>query len=130
MVASLVAALGLPFATADLSLRADGVWRVVELGNGQVSDRPATTEPSAIIAAPLAAPGEAITTTCPDIHFCRYPRSQFIGHDRQRELQALVELDDALDDAEVSGRQESLNSVLVEIRSEAAVLMAAQARRA
>jgi hypothetical protein len=53
-----------------------------------------------------------------------------IGHDGQRELQALVELDDALDDAEVSGRQELLNSVLVEIRSEAAFLMAAQARRA
>jgi hypothetical protein len=30
---------------ADLVLRADGTWRVVELGDGQVSDRPATTEP-------------------------------------------------------------------------------------
>jgi hypothetical protein len=49
-----------------------------------------------------------------------------IGHDGQREHQALVELDDA----EASGRQELLNSVLVEIRPEAAVLMATQAWRA
>jgi hypothetical protein len=30
--------------TADLALRADGTWRLIELGDGQVSDRPATTE--------------------------------------------------------------------------------------
>ena len=35
-----VAALGLPFVTVDLVQRTDGVWRVVELGDGQVSDRP------------------------------------------------------------------------------------------
>lgn len=39
-VAPLVAALGLPFVTVDLVLRDDGRWRVVELGDGQVSDRP------------------------------------------------------------------------------------------
>lgn len=38
-----VAALGLPFVTIDLAKRADGVWRIVELGDGQVSDRPSTT---------------------------------------------------------------------------------------
>jgi hypothetical protein len=38
-----VGTLGLPFVTVDLALRRDGVWRVVELGDGQVSDRPMTT---------------------------------------------------------------------------------------
>ncbi|MFD0785983.1 ATP-grasp domain-containing protein [Micromonospora azadirachtae] len=32
-------------------MRADGVWRVVELGDGQVSDRPAGVAPEEIIAA-------------------------------------------------------------------------------
>jgi hypothetical protein len=44
-VTPLVAALRLPFVTVDLARRADGMWRVVELGDGQVSDRPATIEP-------------------------------------------------------------------------------------
>ena len=39
-----IAALGLPFVTVDLVLRDDGQWRVVELGDGQVSDRPASTD--------------------------------------------------------------------------------------
>jgi hypothetical protein len=54
-VGPLVAGLGLPFVTVDLALRADGVWRVVELGDGQVSDRPAAIAPSALIDA-LRAP--------------------------------------------------------------------------
>jgi hypothetical protein len=37
--------------TVDLALRADGVWRVIELGDGQVSDRPATTRPEELVAA-------------------------------------------------------------------------------
>ena len=45
-----VAALGPPFVTVDLALRADGSWRVVELGDGQVSDRPSTTAPEDMIA--------------------------------------------------------------------------------
>jgi hypothetical protein len=49
-----IAALGLPFITVDLALRTDGVWRIIEIGDGQVSDRPTTTEPSALIAALLA----------------------------------------------------------------------------
>lgn len=50
-VAPLVAALNLPFATVDMALREDGTWRVVELGDGQVSDRPASTAPDELIAA-------------------------------------------------------------------------------
>ena len=50
-VAPLVAGLGLPFVTVDLALHADGVWRVVELGDGQVSDRPTSVDPSVLIAA-------------------------------------------------------------------------------
>jgi hypothetical protein len=49
----LIRSLGLPFVAADLALRADGTWRVVELGDGQVSDRPATTEPAAFLNAVL-----------------------------------------------------------------------------
>ncbi|MGK5517729.1 ATP-grasp domain-containing protein [Micromonospora sp. URMC 107] len=48
-VSGSVAALGLPFVTVDLALRADGVWRIVELGDGQVSDRPSTIEPAALV---------------------------------------------------------------------------------
>ena len=36
---------------ASVTLRADGAWRVVELGDGQVSDRPSTTDPAAFVAA-------------------------------------------------------------------------------
>jgi hypothetical protein len=50
-VRPLVAALRLPFVTVDFAQRADGVWRIVELGDGQVSDRPATIAPSALIGA-------------------------------------------------------------------------------
>lgn len=51
-----VAALGCRFVTTDLALREDGVWRVVEVGDGQVSDRPAGHDPSELLAA-LAAAG-------------------------------------------------------------------------
>jgi hypothetical protein len=50
----LIGSLGLPFVTADLARRADRTWRLIELGDGQVSDRPATTSPAALIAAALA----------------------------------------------------------------------------
>ncbi|MEU4565792.1 ATP-grasp domain-containing protein [Micromonospora sp. NPDC023956] len=49
VVTPLVAALQLPFVTVDLALRDDGVWRVVELGDGQVSDRPTTVEPARLL---------------------------------------------------------------------------------
>ncbi|MEU7588861.1 ATP-grasp domain-containing protein [Micromonospora sp. NPDC049230] len=35
-------------------MRTDGVWRVVELGDGQVSDRPTTVEPQTMIDVLLA----------------------------------------------------------------------------
>lgn len=44
-----VSALGLPFVTVDLARHRDGRWRVVELGDGQVSDRPSSTQPEALI---------------------------------------------------------------------------------
>lgn len=49
-----VARLGLPFVTVDLVRRTDGVWRVVELGDGQVSDRPVSTPARDLVAALLA----------------------------------------------------------------------------
>jgi hypothetical protein len=52
-LAPLVGSLGLPFVTVDLVLRADGVWRVVELGDGQVSDRPSSTDPAEFVSAIL-----------------------------------------------------------------------------
>jgi hypothetical protein len=51
--APLIQALAIPFLTADLALRADGTWRVIELGDGQVNDRPATTEASDFLRAIL-----------------------------------------------------------------------------
>jgi hypothetical protein len=50
-VAPLVAGLGLPFVTVDVVHHEDGRWRVVELGDGQVSDRPAALDPTALISA-------------------------------------------------------------------------------
>ncbi|HEX5597295.1 MAG TPA: ATP-grasp domain-containing protein [Micromonosporaceae bacterium] len=50
----LVAALDLPFVTVDLARHVDGRWRVVELGDGQVSDRPATIDADTLITALLA----------------------------------------------------------------------------
>ena len=45
-----IAALELPFVTVDLTRRTDGIWRIVELGDGQVSDRPVSTPPVDLIA--------------------------------------------------------------------------------
>ena len=52
-LAAAVAGLGLPFVTVDLAQHADGTWRVIELGDGQVSDRPTTTSAETLIAAVL-----------------------------------------------------------------------------
>ncbi|GGQ76739.1 ATP-grasp domain-containing protein [Couchioplanes azureus] len=49
--APLIAGLDLPFVTADLVRHADGGWRMVEIGDGQVSDRPASTPADALITA-------------------------------------------------------------------------------
>ncbi|MFC1419591.1 ATP-grasp domain-containing protein [Streptacidiphilus cavernicola] len=48
-VRPLVAALGCRFVSTDLALREDGAWRVVEVGDGQVSGLPAGTDPSALL---------------------------------------------------------------------------------
>jgi hypothetical protein len=50
-IAPLVAGLGLRFVTVDLARRDDGAWRVVELGDAQVSDRPADLDPVQLIQA-------------------------------------------------------------------------------
>jgi hypothetical protein len=47
----LVADLALPFVTVDVVRRSDGAWRVVELGDGQVSDWPISRGPADLIAA-------------------------------------------------------------------------------
>jgi hypothetical protein len=49
--APLIGSLGLPFVTADLARRTDGTWRLIELGDGQVSDRPATADAGAFLSA-------------------------------------------------------------------------------
>jgi hypothetical protein len=51
--APLIASLSLPFVTADLVKRADGIWRIVEIGDGQVSDRPASASPMDFVTAVL-----------------------------------------------------------------------------
>jgi hypothetical protein len=50
---ALLGSLALPFVTADLALRVGGAWRVIELGDGQFSDRPASIQPAAFINAVL-----------------------------------------------------------------------------
>lgn len=50
-VAEAVAALGCPFVTTDLAQRADGTWRVVEVGDGGVSDFPRGADPAPLLRA-------------------------------------------------------------------------------
>jgi hypothetical protein len=50
---ALIAGLRLPFVTADFALRSDGAWRLVELGDGQVSDRPTTVDAADLVTALL-----------------------------------------------------------------------------
>ena len=47
-VAPLVRGLKCRFITTDMAMRTDGTWRVVEVGDGQVSDLPRTVDPSAL----------------------------------------------------------------------------------
>ncbi|MFD0278901.1 ATP-grasp domain-containing protein [Kitasatospora sp. NPDC127111] len=55
-VSPLVRSLGCRFITTDLACRADGSgWRVVEVGDGQVSDLPRGIDASGLLAALLAA---------------------------------------------------------------------------
>jgi ATP-grasp domain, R2K clade family 3 len=46
LLAPCVRSLGCRFITTDLARRADGTWRVVEVGDGQVSELPAAAEPA------------------------------------------------------------------------------------
>ena len=46
--------LDAPFVTVDLARRVDQEWRVIEVGDGQVSDRPISTAASELIGALLA----------------------------------------------------------------------------
>lgn len=48
-VGASVRALGAPFVTTDLALRSDGMWRVIEVGDGQVSDLPAAEKPDRLM---------------------------------------------------------------------------------
>lgn len=50
-VGASVRALGAPFVTTDLALRTDGAWRVIEVGDGQVSDLPAGEDPGPLLRA-------------------------------------------------------------------------------
>lgn len=54
-VRAAVAGLGARFVTTDLARRHDGAWRVVEVGDGQVSDWPASAGPSVLVSALMAA---------------------------------------------------------------------------
>jgi hypothetical protein len=49
-VAAAVARLGCRFVTTDMARRDDDSWRVVEVGDAQVSDLPASAEPTALAA--------------------------------------------------------------------------------
>ena len=48
-VAPAVRALGCRFVTTDMALRSDGTWRVVEVGDGQVSDLHPMIDPAELI---------------------------------------------------------------------------------
>lgn len=50
-----VRSLGCRFVTTDVALRSDGQWRVVEVGDGQVSDLHASIDPGELIGPLLAA---------------------------------------------------------------------------
>jgi hypothetical protein len=54
MLTPLMTTLRLPFVTADLALRADGVWRLIEVGDGQVSERPRTVPAEEFLRAVMA----------------------------------------------------------------------------
>lgn len=45
IAAAAVAELDCPFITVDFARRADGTWRVIEIGDGGVSDRPRSADP-------------------------------------------------------------------------------------
>lgn len=50
----LIARLDARFLTTDLTRRTDGTWRVIEVGDGQVSDLPSGTDPAELLGPLLA----------------------------------------------------------------------------
>jgi hypothetical protein len=52
----LVRKLGCRFVTTDLAQRTDSAWRVIEVGDGQVSDLPTSTDPAALLGPLLTLP--------------------------------------------------------------------------
>lgn len=54
-IAECVTRLGARFLTTDLARREDGVWRLVEVGDGQVSDLPADIGPEPLVEALVTA---------------------------------------------------------------------------
>ena len=54
-IAPAVRRLGCRFVTTDVALRSDGVWRVVEVGDGQVSELHASIDPGELVGLLLAA---------------------------------------------------------------------------
>lgn len=58
-IVPLVAALPCRFVTTDLAQRSDGAWRVIELGDGQVSDFPAGVDQSPLLQALVDVRGTA-----------------------------------------------------------------------
>ena len=82
-VAPLVAALELRFVTVDVTRHRDGTWWVIELGDGQVSDLPRSTDPERLLhalALGTAAPGTDTAAPATDgttgrVHSDDYSRS-------------------------------------------------------
>ncbi|MER7518337.1 ATP-grasp domain-containing protein [Streptomyces sp. NPDC126499] len=73
-VRPLVRALGCRFVTTDLARLAEGgAWRVVEVGDGQVSDLPSGTDPAALLTALLSAPLAAPSASPPAAPFTALP---------------------------------------------------------
>lgn len=71
-VAADVGALQLPFISVDLAVSSDtGELRIVEIGDGQVSDRPRTSDPTRFLAAILGAPDVSDATGTADPNGCR-----------------------------------------------------------
>jgi hypothetical protein len=52
-LAAAIRTIGSPFLTVDLAMNTSGKWRVIEAGDGQVSDRPESTSASEFLSAIL-----------------------------------------------------------------------------
>jgi hypothetical protein len=50
-IAEAIQSLRVPFVTVDFKLRSDGEWRIIEMGDGQVSGFPSVTSPVLVLSA-------------------------------------------------------------------------------